>query len=252
MSDREEFETKARELYQLPVDQFTQARDALVKQLRSDGRKEEATSASKLRKPTVVAWALNQVAARNAKQLEWLIEAEERVRRALEKGGGPAEVREATSARHDLIAQIVDAAEKHLQRGGHSSAAGLREKIARSLYGIASDPSVKESILSGTLSKEPEPQEEGFNFAIPERAQTDRPDPKLEKRAADLREKIAELEMLSKESDTLAATASREAERAQAEADRLARTALAAEGEASANRRKLEELRAELAELEGT
>jgi hypothetical protein len=42
-----------RELYGLPLERFTEERNALAKQLRRDGRRTEAAEVSKLRKPSV-------------------------------------------------------------------------------------------------------------------------------------------------------------------------------------------------------
>ncbi|MEA2287422.1 MAG: hypothetical protein QOJ21_3465, partial [Solirubrobacteraceae bacterium] len=48
------------ELYGLPLDAFVPERDALAKELRSDGRREEAAEVKALRKPSVAAWGVNQ------------------------------------------------------------------------------------------------------------------------------------------------------------------------------------------------
>ena len=47
------------DLYGLPLDRFVAERDALAKQLRGDGRREEADAVKKLPKPTRAAWAVN-------------------------------------------------------------------------------------------------------------------------------------------------------------------------------------------------
>ena len=51
----------AHELYGLPLDRFVPERDALAKALRKAGRREEAAEVAALRKPSVAAWAVNQV-----------------------------------------------------------------------------------------------------------------------------------------------------------------------------------------------
>src|SRR3954468_7386921 len=47
-------------LYGLALDEFVPVRDALVKRLRADGRRDEADDVAALRKPSVAAWAANQ------------------------------------------------------------------------------------------------------------------------------------------------------------------------------------------------
>src|SRR6185436_5875780 len=52
-------------LYDLGVDEFVAARDELATQLRGAGDREAAAAVRKLRRPTVVAWTLNQLARRH-------------------------------------------------------------------------------------------------------------------------------------------------------------------------------------------
>jgi hypothetical protein len=50
-------DSRVDELYQLPLDEFTAARNALAKSLKG----EEAESVKRLQKPTIVPWAVNQL-----------------------------------------------------------------------------------------------------------------------------------------------------------------------------------------------
>src|SRR5256885_1710261 len=54
----------ADELYGLPLRDFTKARDDHARRLRKEGRREVADAVKALRKPTLPAWALNQLARR--------------------------------------------------------------------------------------------------------------------------------------------------------------------------------------------
>src|SRR5690349_12233997 len=49
------------ELYTLPLDRFVAERDVLVRSLRAESRRAEAAAVGALHKPSVVAWAVNQV-----------------------------------------------------------------------------------------------------------------------------------------------------------------------------------------------
>ena len=53
-------------LYGLPLEEFTKARDALARARAKEGDKEGAAPIKALRKPSVVAWGLNQLARRLA------------------------------------------------------------------------------------------------------------------------------------------------------------------------------------------
>lgn len=59
MSDRAD---PGDELYDLPSSEFTTARNALAKRLRSEGRKEDAAIVAKRKRPNRAAEALNRVA----------------------------------------------------------------------------------------------------------------------------------------------------------------------------------------------
>ena len=62
-------------LYGLPLDAFVPERDALAKRLRADKRREEADAVKALRKPSVAAWAANQVLRSQPGQRDALLEA---------------------------------------------------------------------------------------------------------------------------------------------------------------------------------
>jgi len=76
------------ELYQLPLDEFTPARNALAKELGDGGIK-------KLEKPNVAAWAVNQLYWRERKLYDEVIKTAEQLRTAYKQmlAGKPADVR---------------------------------------------------------------------------------------------------------------------------------------------------------------
>src|SRR5947207_15901983 len=62
-------------LYGLSPEEFTAARDGLAKELKAAGDQSGATSVKALRRPTVAAWAVNQVVRREPKGADGLLEA---------------------------------------------------------------------------------------------------------------------------------------------------------------------------------
>ncbi|GAA0991202.1 hypothetical protein GCM10009555_078150 [Acrocarpospora macrocephala] len=69
-------------LYALPPAEFTAARDALAKEVKAAGNATLARDIGKLRRPTVVAWAVNQLARQNPPELAELLTLGEDLRRA--------------------------------------------------------------------------------------------------------------------------------------------------------------------------
>jgi hypothetical protein len=97
-------------LYQLPLDEFTAARNALAKSLGGD----QAKDVRALVKPSVVPWAVNQVYWRARATYDRLLKSGERLRAAQVAAleGRSADVREAGDAHRRAIADAVAQAER--------------------------------------------------------------------------------------------------------------------------------------------
>jgi hypothetical protein len=146
----------AEELYGLPPGEFTSARDARAKELRKEGEREAADAVKGLRKPTVAAWALNQLARGRPKDLERLLSAGEELRAAQEEllaGGERAAFQEAASSERELVAQLSADAATLASEAGHRSG-GLQEKLAGTLHAAALDEETAEELRAGRLTRE--------------------------------------------------------------------------------------------------
>ena len=93
------------ELYRLPLDEFTPARNALAKQL---GR----PTIKDLQKPNVAAWAVNQLYWKHRPVFERLVRAAERLRTEHRKmlAGKSSDIRGAEKAHRDAIREAEDKA----------------------------------------------------------------------------------------------------------------------------------------------
>jgi hypothetical protein len=147
------------ELYGLPLDEFTSARDKLSKQLRAEGDKDSASRVKALKKPNIAAWALNQLAHRYPGGLEELFEVTARVRDAQRKvmSGRKADLRAATDERNAVVARLTKLAQDVLEAGGHAAAGQTMSAIGDSLVAVASDEQGADALRSGTLSREFKP-----------------------------------------------------------------------------------------------
>ena len=96
----------AERLYALRREEFTRARAELVGAARSDGDRELAGAIGKLRRPTVAAWLVNQMARQRPDQLRSLVELGERMRAAHEQLDGAA-LRELSRPRRELLEEIL-------------------------------------------------------------------------------------------------------------------------------------------------
>jgi hypothetical protein len=158
VAETERVDQTADELYGLPPGEFTRARDARVKEVRADGDREAAEAIKALRKPTVAAWALNQLTRRRSKDLDRLLKAGEQLRAAQEDllgGGDRSAFQKAAAKERELVAELsADAAALASEAG--QSGSGLQEKVADTLHAAALDEETAEELRSGRLVRERE------------------------------------------------------------------------------------------------
>ncbi len=206
-------------LFALPLDEFTAARNELARDLDKDDRKDDAATVRALKKPTLSAWAVNQLARSRREELSELLELMDRIKDA----ATPEEVREAVAERHKRVGVLVDAAQKILEENGHASGAGTTQQVMRTLYAVHSDDDRKR-VAEGTLERPLESS--GFDAApglslevMEEEApgEKDRERLKLEGEIAEARERAARLDREAAKARLEADTADSEA----AEARRL-------------------------------
>src|SRR5436190_12842814 len=142
----EDLSTASAELYRLPRDEFTAARNALAKRLRDDGQREEAEKVRALRKPTAAAWIVNRVGQQAAGDLKKLRSAGDRMRKART----PTELRTASAAEREAITQLLGRVE---EIAGSQPAATI-ERVRETLHAAAGDPSIGALVTAGCLDKE--------------------------------------------------------------------------------------------------
>ena len=127
-----------RELYSLPPEEFIGARDRLAGELKDAGKAEDAAAVKKLRKPSIVAWAVNAAARDRPEDVEGLRQAGQALRRAQRKalsGGGGEDLRRATDDRRVLIGSLTDAGVAAIGARG----AAHRDAIAATLDAASVD-----------------------------------------------------------------------------------------------------------------
>ena len=216
------------DLYVLPLDQFTAARDELAQRMRSEGNAEEAKTVAKLRKPSVAAWALNRVARSNPELVGSLVDSHKMLRQA----GSRQAVEEASVTRRQAVAALADAAMTELDRGSLQT----RDRVNRTLLAVATDAEGEADLAAGTLVRELEPS--GGGWGEMELPPVPEPDPaKEDARVADEareRARAREIEAADAESQVEAAKqalaeARRRAKQARSAADKAAEEACQAE-----------------------
>jgi hypothetical protein len=257
-------------LYGLPLDEFTAARNELAKRLRKDGDRERADEVKALAKPSVAAWAVNQLARRRGAPLKKLLDAGDALRKAQEQalgGGGGDALRKASERERDVVTALRREARNVLEESGRTANDQLLERIASTLANAAVDPDVRPLLEAGRLTEEVESS--GFDafagMSVPsapprraaaEKAEKQKPAKRdaaeARRRLAEERRRTAELRARARELGRAADTAERaarrlagEAERAAKAAEEAAQKAAEAQEEATAARAAADEARAE-------
>ena len=146
------------ELYGLALERFTEERNALVKELRKGGRREEATEVSNLRKPSVAAWAVNQLVRTQRRDLAKLFEAGDALREAQSRllaGHGDANaLRDAVEAERAAVDHLTHRARGLLSSEGHELTSATRERVSETLNGAALDEDLRAQVSDGCLVRE--------------------------------------------------------------------------------------------------
>ena len=136
-------------LYGVPLEEFTAVRNDLAKELADAGDSGSASKIKALKKPNLVAWAVNQIARRRPDDLARLFE----LRQELEDADGPQEIRKLGNERRSLVAGLVTAAREVLEEAGHAATAATTERISQTLLGVATEDD-RSALLAGRLSRE--------------------------------------------------------------------------------------------------
>jgi hypothetical protein len=146
------------DLYQLPPEQFTAARDALAKRLRRSGDASAAAEVKRLRRPQPTAWAINRVASSSPALLDEMREAGLALRAAFEQGPGQGggSARAAQQREREAVSAAVNAAARILESAGEQVNDQKRSRMATTLRASLIDPAVAQQLRTGTLAHDVE------------------------------------------------------------------------------------------------
>lgn len=146
------------DLYGLPLEEFTAQRNALARELRGARRRDQAAAVSKLRKPSVAAWAVNQLTRTQQRDVAALFEAGDALQQAqeevLNRRGDAASLRRRVEAERAVVRQLANKARGLLNRDGHELTAARIEQVSETLHAAALDPDARAKIQSGCLERE--------------------------------------------------------------------------------------------------
>ena len=135
------------ELYGLAPDEFTAARNQLVKSLGGD----TAAAIKSLRKPTLAAWLANLLVRTDPEGVNTLTELGEDLRAAHLSADG-ARLRALTPKRHALVKQLVASASAQAKQLGRSVTPAVADRLTETLDAALIDPGAAQLLRSGQLT----------------------------------------------------------------------------------------------------
>jgi hypothetical protein len=202
-------------------------RNELAKRLKKEGHAAEAEEVRRLAKPSVAAWAVNQLARRRARDLRALLDAAARLRDVQATGRG--DFAHAAAAERAAVTKLVGAAAEILSETGRRPTDATLGRVATTLHTAAASESARADLERGRLTEELEPA--GFGAllgAMPESPPTreDEVGRARERRSArnalaELRTRADEAGSRLREAERAVASAREELDRAEAEAARV-------------------------------
>lgn len=150
-------------LYQAPFAEFVAERKRLAAEVKAAGDKEGSTRLSKLARPPVSAWAVNQLWWKERDDFERLIAVAARVK---------AGERDASKAHREQLSRLGKHAARLLQEAGNAATEATLRRVSTTLSAIAAQGNFAPD-APGALSADRDPpgfEALGFGPARPERA----------------------------------------------------------------------------------
>ncbi len=131
-------------LFRLPLAEFIGARKTLAARLKKDGRAADAERVKLLAKPSISAWAVNQLYWQHREAFDRLIATGQRFHKA-QTSGKVADMRAALEARRETLLELSDLATTVLRNADHNPSPETLRRVtttleALSAYASISDP----------------------------------------------------------------------------------------------------------------
>ena len=148
----------AHDLYGLPLERFVPERTALARKLRDEGQREEGAKVGKLPKPSIAAWAVNQLVRTQGRAVSDLFDAGDALQTAQDdllsgRSDGDA-LRTAAERERAAVEALMERASGLLSSEGHELSQTTLDRVADTLHAAALDADVRQQVQKGCLQKE--------------------------------------------------------------------------------------------------
>jgi hypothetical protein len=147
------------ELYQLPLSEFTPARNALAARLRKSGKTSDSDEVRSLVKPSIPAWAVNQVYWKHRPDFDRLLTSGDQLRTAQSStlAGKSGDVRGALDGVREALSALSKLAANELETVGHNPSPGVMRAVTATLEALSAYGTVAHAPPAGRLVDEVDP-----------------------------------------------------------------------------------------------
>jgi DNA repair exonuclease SbcCD ATPase subunit len=156
---RSKLEGEVDALFKLPLAEFIGARNDLAKRLKQDGHADDAKFVKALDKPSVSAWAANQLRWNHPKAFDQLLAADQRFRQAQtsHSPGKVADLRGLREARSEALSHLSELATSLLRDAGHNPTPDTIRRISTTLEAVSARTSLPDGPTPGRLTRDVDP-----------------------------------------------------------------------------------------------
>ena len=146
-------------LFKLPLTEFISARKTLATRLKRDGHGNESDRVKALVKPSISAWAVNQIYWMHREAFDRLIATGQNFRRAQSSrlAGKVADMREALDARREALSELSTLATTVLRDAGHNPTPDMVRRVTTTLEAMSAYASLPDDLAPGRLTQDVDP-----------------------------------------------------------------------------------------------
>jgi hypothetical protein len=146
-------------LFKLPLTEFISARKTLATRLKRDGHGNESDRVKALVKPSISAWAVNQIYWMHREPFDRLIATGQNFRRAQSSrlAGKVADMREALDARREALSELSNLTTTVLRDAGHNPTPDMVRRVTTTLEAMSAYASLPNDLAPGRLTHDVDP-----------------------------------------------------------------------------------------------
>ena len=155
---RDKVEDEIDALFRLPLAEFTGARNTLAARLKKEGRSNEADRVKLLGKPSVSAWAVNQLYWDHRDAFDELIATSKHFRPAASRlAGRVAGMRDSLDARRGALTNLSELAEELFRGAGHNPTPDMMRRVVTTLESLSAYALLPDGPTPGRLTHDVDP-----------------------------------------------------------------------------------------------